>query len=209
MADDSQESTPYTPLIRPGAYFRRLDRPSLGIGAGLVIASTLATGVVLWLFIRELIANVDTGSVDTSDIQSELLGQLVPFVILAFVGWFIIAVVLHAFVWFADGNRGFVTTLAVVGEAEFVALLSIPLTGLVLLQLAGQAPSEPWAAIEFLREAINNDTPMLLLIGLGATVWRAIISGVALAVVHGIPKSKAYTATFLVGILGFLLGLAA
>lgn len=208
MASDGSRSVPHTPLRHPTAYFQRHDRRSLGVAAGIMLAEGLALGVVLWLFVQQLLANVDSSGVDTGEIQARLFGAVIMFVVLMFVGWLLLAAILHAFVWFADGNRGFGTTLAIVGETEFVAALTIPLTAIAMLSMASGAPADPQAAAAYVRQAAANSTPVLSVIGLVGMVWRAVVSGAGIATIHGIPREKAFAATFIVGILGFLLGLA-
>ena len=209
MATDESRSVPRTPLRRPSAYFERRDRPSLGIAAGIMVGEAIAIGVVLWLFIKQLLSNVDTSGVDTGDVQSALMGEIFVFVVLTFAGWLILGVVLHTFMWFASANRGFWSTLAVIGETEWVAFVFIPVTGVVLMHVASQAPSDPQAALDYVQRATANSLPLLTLIGFVGTIWRAVVSGIGLSTVHDVPRGKAYAASFIVGIVGFLLGLGA
>ena len=205
----STTSSPSTPLRRPAAYFERHDRPSLRIAAAIMAGEAIAVGIVLWLFVQQVLSNIDTSGVDTSEVQSMVLGEAVKLVIMTFVGWLILGVILHTFVWFASGDGGFPTTLAVIGETEWIAFVFIPLTGIVLMYVASGVPADPQAALDYVQRATTNSTPLLFLIGLVGTIWRAYVSGIGFSIAHDIPQAKAFAATFLVGILGLLLGLAA
>ena len=212
MATDESPSTrspPSTPLRRPTAYFERRDRPSLRIAAAIMVGEAIAIGVVLWLFVQQVLSNIDTSGVDTGDVQSVVLGEVVTLVVLTFVGWLILGVVLHMFVWFADGDGGFGRTLSVIGETEWIAFVFIPVTGIVLMYIASGVPSDPQAALDYVQRATTNSTPLLFLIGVVGTIWRAVVSGIGFSIAHDIPQAKAFAATFIVGFLGLLLGLAA
>lgn len=197
-----------TPLVAPSKYFSQYDRPSLARAAGIVFLEGIATALVLWLFMQRVIGRIDVTPAERAEAQSAVTGALVGVVVLLFVGWFLLAAILHVFVWFADGDRGFGTTLAVVGEAELVGVVLVPVTGLALLNLAGGTPSDPRAAAEFFQQAASYGTPLLLLVSLVGTCWKAAIQGVGLAESQGMDAGKAFVLTFVVGLVGFLLNLA-
>jgi len=199
---------PSTPLLAPQEYFRRHDRPSLARAAGIVLVEALATGVVLWLFMQRVIGQVDVSAGERARVQSIVTGAVVGVFFAIFVGWLLLAAILHVFVWFADGDRGFGTTAAVVGEAEIVGLVVLPLTTVALLNFAGQTPSDPQAAAEFFQRAASFNSPLLLLVSLVGTCWKAVLQGIGLAESQGMDAGKALVLTFVVGLIGFLINLA-
>jgi hypothetical protein len=199
---------PSTPLVAPRAYFRRHDRPSLARAAGIVFVEALAIAVALWLFMQRVITQIDVSPGERTQVQSTVTGAIVAVFFAVFVGWLLLAAIMHAFVWFADGDRGFGTTAAVVGEAEVVGLVTVPLTAIALLNLAGQTPSDPEAAAAFFQRAASFSSPLLLLVSLVGTCWKAAIQGLGLAVSQGMDAGKALVLTFVVGFIGFLFNLA-
>ena len=199
---------PRTPLVVPSEYFSQYDHPSLARAAGVVFVEGIATALVLWLFVQRVIAQVDVPPAERAEVQSAVIGAVVSVVVLLFVGWFLLAAILHVFVWFADGDRGFGTTLAVVGEAELVGVVLLPVTGLALLNLAGGTPSDPQAAAEFFQQAASSDTPLLLLVSFVGTCWKAVVQAVGLAESQGMDAGKAFALTVVIGLVGFLLNLA-
>jgi len=199
---------PSTPLVAPREYFRRHDHPSLARAAGIVCVEALAIAVVLWLFMQRVIARIDVSPGERTRVQSMVTGAIVGVFFAVFVGWLLLAAIFHVFVWFADGNRGFGTTAAVVGEAEIVGLVTVPLTAIALLNLAGQTPSDPQAAAEFFQRAASFSSPLLLLVSLVGTCWKATIQGLGLAESQGMDAGKALVLTFVVGTIGFLFNLA-
>jgi hypothetical protein len=199
---------PATPLRAPAEYFGRHDRPSLTRAAVVVFVEAALTGIVSWLFVERVIAQVDVAPGERASMRSAVAGALVGVVLAFFLGWLLLAAVLHVFVWFADGERGFGTTLAVVGEAELVGVVLTPVTGLVLLNLAGQTPANPEAAAEFFRQVTAFTSPPLLVVSLLGTCWKAAVQGVGIAETQGMDAGKALVLAFVVGFVGFLLNLA-
>jgi len=199
---------PRTPLVNPAEYFRQADRPSLARAAGIVALEGVAVGVALWLFMQRVLSRMDVSAGARADVQSTVTGALVGVVFLIVVGWLLLAVLFHVFVWFSGDNRGFGTTLAVVGEAELAGLVTLPLTTAGLLVLAGQTPSDPQAAAEFFQRATSFSSPLLLLVTFVTTCWKVAIQGIGLAESHGMDLGKALLLTVVVGLIGFLLNLA-
>ncbi|MEF8852904.1 MAG: YIP1 family protein [Haloarculaceae archaeon] len=198
---------PRTPLVAPTSYFRQADRPSLARAAGIVLLEGVATGVALWFFMQRVLSRVDVSAAARAEVQSTVTGALAGVVVVLFVGWALLAAFLHVFVWFSGDNRGFGTTLAVVGEAELAGVVTLPLTTVALLALAGQTPSDPQAAAAFFRRATSFSSPLLLLVSFLTTCWKAAIQGFGLAESHGIDPGKALALTVVVGLLGFLVNL--
>ena len=199
---------PSTPLLRPRSYFERFDRPSLARGAGFVTANAVLLPVVLWWFVGTALGRLDAPQADLQRARNSVTGEIVFVFFAVFFGWVLLAAFFHLFVWFADGSSGFGTTLAVVGEAEVVTLLTLPVVVVVFQSLLGQLPSDPEAAAAFMRRAANRQQPSLLVVSLVGTVWRAVVTGYGLAEGHDMPTEKALALAFVVGILGFLLNLA-
>lgn len=188
-ADDDPRSY-RTPLLYPHRYFERRDRPSLGVAAGVVFAQALVLGVGIYLFVSEVAARLDVPAGVRDRLTSEAIGQLIGFLFMVFVGWLLLAAIFHVFVWFADGDGGFGTTLAVVGEAELAPLVLTPVTIALLLGAASQVPPDPEAAVPFLERASSFDTPALFLVGLVGQLWAAVITGVGLGIGHDVPVEK-------------------
>ena len=198
---------PLTPLRAPTAYFCRGDRPSLALAAGIVTAQALAVTVLVWLFMKRVIDRIGLSPSEASQIESALGGALVGVFVAVFVGWGLLAALVHVFMWFADAERGFGATLAVVGEAEIVGLVLLPVTAVGLYSLVGTIPADPQAAAEYMERATSSNTPLLVLTSFVGTVWKATIQGLGLATVHDIGPGKALALTFVLGFLGLLLNL--
>lgn len=179
-----------TPLLYPHRYFERRDRPSLGVAAGVIFAQALVVGVGIYLFVSEVATRLDVAAGVRDRLASEAISQLIGFLFLVFVGWFLLAAVFHVFVWFADGDRGFGTTLAVVGEAELAPLVLTPITIVLLLGAASQVPQDPEAAVAFLERTSSFNTPALFLVSLVGQLWAAVITGVGLGIGHDVPVEK-------------------
>lgn len=198
---------PHTPLRAPREYFQRYNRPSLTVGAGVVLAQALAFVVVIWLFVGRVFAHVDVPAGTVAD-RSAMIGPLFWLVVSMVVGWLVVAAILHVFVWFADGRRGFGTTLAIVGEAEFVGLVIVPVAAVALFGTIGGMPTDPEAAMAYIENASAMGTPLLNVVGFVGTIWRAVVTGYGLSVAQDIDHGKAFVLSFAVGLLGFLIGLA-
>lgn len=198
---------PSTPLRNPLAYFRRVDRPSIGVAAGVVLVNAIATTALVWWFVDSALGRIDAPRDEIAQARDAVSGQLVVIFVSVFLGWLLLAAALHVFVWFADGDGGFGTTLAVVGEAEFVSFLVLPVVFAVFLSLLGQIPADPDAAADFLRRAAGRERPLLLLVSLVGTVWKAYITGHGLAEGHDVAREKTFALAAVFGILGFLIGL--
>jgi succinate dehydrogenase hydrophobic anchor subunit len=199
---------PRTPLVNPVDYFRQADRPSLARAAGIVALEGAAVAVALWLFMQRVLSRMDVSAAERAEVQSTVTGALVGVVLALFVGWLLLAVLFHVFVWFSGDNRGFGTTLAVVGEAELAGVVTLPLTTVALLVLAGQTPADPQAAAEFFRRAASFNSPLLMLVSFVTTCWKAAIQGFGLAESHGMDTGRALALTVVVGLIGFLFNLA-
>lgn len=190
-SDDPDDPRSYrTPLLYPHRYFERRDRPSLGVAAGVIFAQALVVGVGVYLFVSEVATRLDVAAGVRDRLASEAISQLIGFLFLVFVGWFLLAAVFHVFVWFADGDRGFGTTLAVVGEAELAPLVLTPITIVLLLGAASQVPQDPEAAVAFLERTSSFNTPALFLVSLVGQLWAAVITGVGLGIGHDVPVEK-------------------
>ncbi|MFC7140630.1 YIP1 family protein [Halosimplex aquaticum] len=198
---------PSTPLVDPGTYFRRHDRPSLAVAAGVVSVQAAAISVAMWLFLQRVIAHVEAPPEEKAQAQGALVGATVGVFVAVFFGWLVLAAILHAFVWFAGGSRGFGTTLAVTGEAELTGLVLLPLTAVGLFTLLGQAPSDPAAFTDFFERATSFSSPVLLVSSLLGMLWTAAIQGFGLAEAHDLPVEKMLALAFVVGGVGFLLNL--
>lgn len=198
---------PRTPLLKPRTYFERYHRPSLAIGTGVVLAQALALLVVIWLFVGQVFAHVEFPSTTVPD-RSAMVGPLFWAAVAMVVGWVLVAAVVHLFVWFGDGSRGFGTTLAIVGEAEFVGLVMVPFVAAVLFSTIGGMPTDPEAALAYVENASGMNMPLLHVVGFVGTIWRAVVTGYGLSVAQNLDADRAFTLSFAVGILGFLIGLA-
>jgi len=199
---------PALPILSPGGYFERLDRPSLSVAAGIVILQAVAICVILYVFLQEVVARVAVPPEAAGTVQSKIGSVMAGTFFGIVVGWILLSAVLHAFVWFSDSDRGFGTTLAVVGEAEVVTFVFLPVTAAVLFSKLGGVPSDPQAAAEFFRRLAAFNSPLLTLVSLITTGWKAVIQGIGLSIAQGIPVGKALTLTIVVGAIGFLLSLA-
>ncbi|QLH81036.1 YIP1 family protein [Halosimplex pelagicum] len=198
---------PSTPLFRPSAYFDRYERPSIAVAAAVVAVQALGTAVAMWLFLQRVVAHVDAPPEEKARVQGAVTGVILGIPVAIFVGWLLLAALLHLFVWFAGGQRTFGTTLAVTGEAEIAGVVMLPVTTVGLLSLLGQAPSDPAAFVEFFERAASFSSPVLLVSSLVGTLWKAAIQGYGLAVAHDLPVEKMLALTFGVGVLGFLVNL--
>jgi hypothetical protein len=199
---------PRTPLVNPVDYFRQRDRPSLARAAGTVCLEAVAIGLALWLFMNRVLSRMDVSAAARAEVQSTVTGAVFSVALAVVVGWLLLAAFFHLFVWFSGDNRGFGTTLAVVGEAELAGVVTLPLTTAGLLVLAGQTPPDPQAAAEFFQRAASFSSPLLLLVSFVTTCWKAAIQGFGLAESHGMDAGKALALTVVVGLIGFLFNLA-
>jgi len=198
---------PSTPLVDPREYFDRWDRPSLGFATGIVFVEAVLTAVLLWVFLQRVIVHVDAPSEETSGLQGTVALMAVGVFVAIFLGWALAAAILHVFVWLAGGSRGFGTTLAVAGESELATVILLPLTGVGLVSLLGQAPADPAAFTDFFERVTSFSSPLLLTSTLLSTLWKAAIQGYGLADAHDLPLEKMLLVAFGVGLFGWLLNL--
>lgn len=206
--DDRSEPDPHsyrTPLVYPHRYFERYDRPSLARAAGIVLAEAVVLSVAIWVFVQQVMGRIDIPASEQAQVESVLTGQVVLIFFMVFLGWLILAAIFHVFVWFADGNGGFGTTLAVVGEAELAALVLMPISLFVLFGAVGQVPSDPQAAAEFLSQRAGFNTPLLALVGFVSQVWVSVITGFGLADAHDVDLGKMLALAIVLGVLFFLI----
>jgi|GEM_PF-2249555 len=198
---------PSTPFRSPADYFERLDRPSLAVGGVAVAAQSILVAAVIWWFMQGVLARLDAPPAARAKIESAVSGVIALTFVSVLVGWLLYAGVFHLFLWFADAERGFTTTLAVIGESELVSLLLLPASVLGFHLLLGQVPSDPQAAVDFFNRAAAFGSPVLLLVSLVGTVWKALIQSAGLAVVHDVAAEKTFLLAFAFGGAGFLLNL--
>nr|WP_229115739.1 hypothetical protein [Halapricum desulfuricans] len=103
------------------------------------------------------------------------------------------------------GERGFGTTLVIVGESALVSILLLPLTAVGLGLVVQQVPADPEAAIDAMERMQNGTTPVSFVVGLTRGPWEAAIQAAGIATVHEIPLGKAALVTFGLGVIGLLL----
>jgi hypothetical protein len=194
--------SPRTPLVSPSSYFRRTDRPSLGFAAGIVTVNAVLTTALLWWFVSSVIGQINVASATRQEAMSEVSGQMLMIFVATYLGWLLIAGVIHVFMWFAGADRGFGTTLAVVGEAMLVSVVMLPLMAVGFYLLIQQVPSDLDAALDFIeRFAAGSLSGPLLLIGFVRTIWEASVQAVGLAQVHNISLAKTAIVTVVLGLL--------
>lgn len=195
-----------TPLRSPSEYYRQADRPSLSFGTAVILVEAVLVAVVVWVFVRRVMAQINLTPAERADVSGTIVGGAVGIFVAVLLGWLIFAAILHVFVWFADGDRGFGTTLAVVGEADLVSILLFPAAVVGLFTMVGDVPSDP-AAASFLERTGPYSSSIAILSSFVGFVWRAVIQGVGLAEAHDLPVGKMLTLTFVLGFLGFVLNL--
>ncbi|WEL21517.1 YIP1 family protein [Halorhabdus sp. BNX81] len=199
---------PTTPLRSPSEYFQRNDRPSLLLGAGIILSEAILVAILAWQFLRDVMAQIDMSPAERASVEGVINNGVFRIFISIFLGWLLIAAILHVFVWFADGDRGFGTTLAVVGEADLVSIVLLPVTAAGLFLMVGTVPSDPAEAARFLERTGVHSSAVGLFASIFGLVWKASIQGIGLAEAHDVSVSKMLTVTFVLGFLGFLLNLA-
>jgi len=198
--------SPRTPLVSPAAYFGRSDRPSLRLAAGIVTLNALFTAILTWWFVTRALAQVDVSQTARDEALSEVSGLYPALFISVFIGWLLVAGVFHVFMWFAGAERGFGTTLAIVGEGMLVTLVTLPLILFGFMLVIEQVPSEPEAAVEFIQRTSNFNTDVLLLVGFVRVLWEGSVQAVGLSEVHDVSLGKAALVTIGLGLLIFFVG---
>ncbi len=191
---------PRTPFVNPWRYYEREDRPSLAVAAGAVVVVAVSVPLTARLVVELVSEGVEFAVVPAPEPPAvgvpDALGLLAAPVV--------VAAALHAFVWFADGEGGFGTTLAVVGEAALLDLLLVVPLAVFALSAPLALPAEPVTAREFAR-LMDGPTSLfralLWLAALAAVAWKAGVRAVGLAEVHDV--SPLWTAT-VAGGLGLL-----
>ncbi|QSG12351.1 putative conserved membrane protein, Yip1family [Halapricum desulfuricans] len=197
--------SPRTPLVDPGSYFERDDRPSLRLGLGLIGANVVLSLLVTWWFVIRLIGRIDVSATARAEAESMVSVTLFGMFFAILIGYVLFAGIIHVFVWFAGGERGFGTTLVIVGESALVSILLLPLTAVGFGLLVQQVPAEPEAAIDAMERMQNGTTPVLFVVGLVRGLWEAAIQAAGIATVHEIPLGKAALVTFGLAVIGVLL----
>jgi hypothetical protein len=197
--------SPRTPIVDPYGYFRREERPSLKIAAGVVTLEAVLTSILVWWFLERVFAQINFSAAEREALGSALSGMFLILFAAAFFGWVLASAVVHAFMWFAGAERDFGATLAVVGEASMVSIALMPLTlgGFVLI--VERVPSDPNAAAEFLRQAANQQTGILLIVGFIRTLWIGVVQAIGLSEVHDITLGKTLLVVVGLGLLSFLI----
>lgn len=196
---------PRTPLVDPGSYFERDDRPSLRLGLGLIGANAVLSLLVTWVFVIRLVGRIDVSATARTEAESVVSVTLFGMFFAIVLGYVLFAGIIQVFVWFADGERGFRTTLAIVGESAFASILLLPLAAVGFGLLVQQVPAEPEAALDVMERMQNRTTPMLFVVGLVRALWEAAIQAAVVATVHEIPLEKAALVTFGPGVIGLVL----
>jgi len=194
---------PSTPLRYPSGYFQRHDRPSLSIAAGVILTEAILISITVWLFLQQVMAQVNVSPAERASVNHAISGGIIGVFIGIFFGWLLFAAIFHVFVWFASGDRGFGTTLAVVGEADLVSIVLFPIAAAGLFMMVSEIPSNPAAAAEFLEQTGPYTSPLSLLASFVGFIWKAAVQGIGLAEAHGISVSKMLTLALVLGVLGF------
>lgn len=198
--------SPRTPIVDPSGYFRREQRPSLRIAAGIVTLEAILTTVLVWWFVTRVFAQIDLSAAEREVVASELNGMFLVLFGSVFLGWVLVGAIFHAFMWFAGAERGFGATLAVVGEASLVSIVMMPLVLGGFVGVIGRVPSDPSAAFEFIRQTANQQTGILLVVGFIRTLWIGVVQAIGLSEVHDITLGKTLLVAVGLGLLSFLLG---
>jgi len=193
---------PTVPLLDPSGYFRRDDRPSLAIGAGLVAVlalanAILAVGLVFLLADQTTIppgAGLLAGVAGLFAAALELFGR--PIV------WVVLSGIAHVFLMIWDAEGEITETLAVVGEAEMAGLVLFPVQAGLAAYLVVNAPTDPAAVSE-----VTSGQPFTVALSFATIVWKALIQGIGLGEVHGVSTAKTLTLTMALGLLVFSPGL--
>jgi len=196
--------SPRTPIVDPDGYFRRTERPSLKIAAGVVTLEAVLTTVLVWWFVTRVFAQIDLSAAEREAVSAELSGVYIVTFGSVFLGWVLVAAIFHAFMWFADGERGFWATLAVVGEAGMVTIAMMPLVLGGFVIVIGQVPSDPNAASEFIQQTANQRAGILLIVGFIRVLWVGVVQAVGLSEVHDITLGKTLLVTVGFGLLAYL-----
>lgn len=195
-----------TPLFHPDEYFEHDDRPSLSRAAIVVIANAVLSSVFLWWFFTNIVEKLDFPPSAASEVQGIVSNTAMGAFFGTFIGWFFLSVVLHVVVWLADGERGFGTTMAVVGITELVSLALFPLTIAGFYLWFGDVPVNPTMeqSAEYLQAVASGISPLLLLLILFGGLWKAYLQAVGLSLLHDISFGKIAVVTIVIAILGML-----
>lgn len=197
---------PRTPLLDPWGYFERTDRPTLERGLGFVFLTAVLVTIAVWIFVREVLGKLTA----TAAQREAAMGEMGVYYVAAFfgvvIGWLILSAVIHLYPWLFGSARGIGATLAIVGEAEIVNVVLFPLTIGGMMLVVGQIPADPAAAQEFISKPPRQLSPLLVVVGLVGTAWRAYIYAAGLAEVQGLTSTRAYVIAFGVSIVSFLIG---
>jgi hypothetical protein len=198
--------SPRTPIINPSRYFTRADRPSLKIAVGIVMLDALLTTLFVWWFVQQIFAQVELSASEREIVTSEANGMLPVVFFGVFLGWLLGSAIIHAFMWFAGADRGLAATLAVTGEAVIVSIVLMPLVVGGTVAVIGRVPSDPNAAVEFMRQVANRQIPILLLVGFVNVLWSGVVQAIGLSEVHDITLGKTLLVVIGLGLLGLLIG---
>jgi hypothetical protein len=198
--------SPRTPIINPDRYFGRADRPSLKIAVGIVMLDALLTTLFVWWFVQQIFAQIELSASEREIVTSEANGMLPVVFFGVFLGWLLGSAIVHALMWFAGADRGFEATLAVTGEASMVNIVLMPLVVGGTVAVIGRVPSDPNAAVEFMRQVANRQIPILLLVGFVNVLWSGVVQAIGLSEVHDITLGKTLLVVIGLGLLGLLIG---
>ncbi|WP_436901973.1 YIP1 family protein [Halovenus halobia] len=198
--------SPRTPILDPYGYFRRENRPSLKIAAGVLTLEAVLTSVIVWWFLKRTFAQIDLSAAEREAVGSAISGIFPALFAAVFFGWVLAGAIFHAFMWFAGAERGFGHTLAVVGEASMVSIALMPLVLGGFILVVGRVPSDPNTASEFIRQTANQQTGVLLIVGFIRVLWVGVVQAVGLSEVHDITLGRTVLMAVGLGLLGFLLG---
>lgn len=198
--------SPRTPLFQPGEYFGHDDRPSLSRATIVVVVNAVLTSVFLWWFFTSIIGSLSFPPSVASKMHGIVSNTALSSFFDVFISWFILSIVLHVVVWFASGERGFGTTVAVVGITELVSLVLLPLTIAGFFLWIGDVPVTPTTeqSVQYLQTIASTRSPLLLGILLVGGFWKAYLQAVGLSCLHEISYGKIAVVTFVIAILGIL-----
>lgn len=187
---------PRTPLLRPGAYFDRYDRPTLERALATVfVAGVLATGIT-WYVASSMLESLATSLPEHEVAEIAVLPILLNVFLSIIIGWIVGSALLHVLVWFMDPDRGIGTTAAIVGESLVVSIALFPVYLAGVVQFVHDLPSDPAALQQLLGSSMLLESRLLVLISAVITIWGALIQASGLIQVQGISRGRAYVTMF-------------
>ncbi|QLK27428.1 YIP1 family protein [Natrinema zhouii] len=194
---------PKSPLVHPREYFQNRSNP-LRSGLVIVVLYAVATTVLMWIVVNQLLAQMENVPSGITDSMNELVSTAaVSNVVLLALSLLVIAAFMHYSCGGSDTDGSFEDAVAVAGWAYAPDLLELPVRYLLVrntiadLEIDLENTEQAASAVQSLEGSFTLPTLLTSVVVVG---WSVYILSNATAGSHNVDLQKTFLPAVIVGI---------